>query len=255
VTWGGRPAFGLDGTRAVVCCSGWPFGERLAAGLRAEGASVAVLGAAEGGSTDPAAEVYRAEIVRIPGGLRSSESVKSAFDQAVHALGYYDVLIHLAGDCSSVRSCDLCDLQDTEWTAGCDDALKSAILCLQSAHRTMRERGGRVVVVVPTIALTGAARLAGLAAAAEGERVLAKALAREWGQYGISVNCVAVRSEAFVPDWNGRVDLLTLGPPALPREFEPAADVSPLVMFLASNASRSVTGATICVDGGILMAP
>jgi NAD(P)-dependent dehydrogenase (short-subunit alcohol dehydrogenase family) len=89
----------------------------------------------------------------------------------------------------------------------------------------------------------------------EGERLLAKSAARQWGKLGITVNCVAVRPELFFPELDTGASDLSLARPALPGTFDVVADIGPVVEFLSSDAAHYVTGETISVDGGIWMAP
>ena len=141
----------------------------------------------------------------------------------------------------------LVELSAREWGAACDDVLRVTFFWLQAAFDRLRDRGGRIVVVVPIVGMTGGAGLGPQAAAAEGQRTLVKSAARLWGRYGVTLNCVAVALE--------RDESASLAPPALGREPEPAADIAPVVAFLAGDGSRFLTGATLCLDGGAWMSP
>src|SRR5258708_2248056 len=125
-------------------------------------------------------------------------------------------------------------MSEHEWRERCEAPLHVTLAFLQAAHTALRDRGGRVVVLVPTIAMTGAAGLVPLATAAEGTRSLAKAAARRWGADGVTVNCVAIG-----------LDGASKMPPALER-----VDVAAVVAMFAGDAASSVTGATVAVDGG-----
>jgi 3-oxoacyl-[acyl-carrier protein] reductase len=133
--------------------------------------------------------------------------------------------------------------------------LRAALHCCQAAGRELSERGGRLVLVTPTIALTGAAGLVPYATAVEGMRAMAKSAARQWGERGITVNCVAPPVELMAPARAAAPDGLALTAPPLGREPDARADVAPVVALLAAEAAHFVTGATIPVDGGLVMAP
>jgi 3-oxoacyl-[acyl-carrier protein] reductase len=108
----------------------------------------------------------------------------------------------------------------------------------------MADRGGRLVLVTPTVGLTGAPELVPYATAVEGMRALAKSAARQWGGHGIAVNCVAPPIELVA----GAASQPPVGGWAL-------GHIAPVVALLAGEAAHSVTGTTITVDGGVVMAP
>ena len=123
-------------------------------------------------------------------------------------------------------------------------------------HPHLAGNDGRVVFVTPTIALSGAAGFAPWATAIEGQRLLAKSAARQWGKDGITVNCVAPAWEAVAgagPD-GGPGGSMSLAPTPLgPADFE--ADVGAAVVTLAGEGMHALTGATLGLDGGAAMAP
>ena len=112
------------------------------------------------------------------------------------------------------------------------------------------------MVVTPTAWATGVPGLAAYAAAVEGQRLLAKSAARQWGRDGITVNCVAPAWEAVAgagPD-GGPGGSMSLAPTPLgPADFE--ADVGAAVVTLAGEGMHALTGATLGLDGGAAMAP
>jgi 3-oxoacyl-[acyl-carrier protein] reductase len=114
----------------------------------------------------------------------------------------------------------------------------------------MRGRAGRIVLITPTVALVGAEGRAPFAMAVEGIRTMAKAAARQWGSRGITANCVAPSLDVFgiQHDATGSVA------PALGR-VPTLDDLVAVVVALLGDAGASVTGTTITVDGGVVMAP
>jgi NAD(P)-dependent dehydrogenase (short-subunit alcohol dehydrogenase family) len=124
---------------------------------------------------------------------------------------------------------------------------------LQAAYAQMRDGGGRIVFVTPTLSMSGAPRLAPYAAAVEGQRLLAKSAARQWGPDGITVNCLAPAPEHVAA--GVRSTDVSLAPAALGGPGDPADDLGPVVAFLTGADGHFVTGVTICADGGVWMAP
>jgi NAD(P)-dependent dehydrogenase (short-subunit alcohol dehydrogenase family) len=157
--------------------------------------------------------------------------------------GDADVLVLAAIDEELLVARPFVDVDPELWERVWEASMRAMVASLQSVLPGMRDRGwGRVVVVTPTASMSGVAGLAPLCAVVEAQRVLAKSTARQWGAHGITVNCLA-------PGEPGSAG--ALAPPALTGP----ADVGGVLRFLVSDASAHVTGATLCVDGGVWMAP
>jgi NAD(P)-dependent dehydrogenase (short-subunit alcohol dehydrogenase family) len=157
--------------------------------------------------------------------------------------GDADVLVLAAIDDALLRVRPFVDVTPAEWDRMWEGSMRAMIGSLQAVFPGMRDNGwGRVVVVTPTASMSGVAGLAPLCAVVEAQRVRAKSTARQWGAHGITVNCLA----PGVPQSAG-----ALAPPALAGP----ADVGGVLRFVASDAAADLTGATLCVDGGVWMAP
>ena len=201
------------------------FGRSLLTGLQAEGANAAAVELRD----------------------KSQKGIHKAVGDAVAKLGGLDALVHASSDPDLLVPRPITETSESEWEQGCEDTLQSALFVLQAGFAHMRERGGRIVLVTPTLSTAGAAGLVPLAAATEAIRVLGKAAAKQWGEHGITVNSLAPGLDALA---DGReVAPVSLGQPTLP-DFDPQRDVGPIVSFLASEASANLTGATLRVDGG-----
>src|SRR4051812_37766682 len=134
-------------------------------------------------------------VVRGHDGL--AQGVRAAgFDVTSDFTGSFDALVH-APDLTTTTRAALVETDEDAWDTRGEALLCAALHDCQRAHAAMREGGGRIVLVTPTVALVGAAGLAPLATAAEGMRTLAKAAARQWGALGITVNCVAPALDVF----------------------------------------------------------
>ncbi len=135
-------------------------------------------------------------------------------------------------------------ITDEQWNDAWETPMRDTVAELQAAFR-----GGarRIVVIVPTTAMSGGLCHVHLAAPAEAVRVLVKSAARQWGRHGVTVNVVAVAPEDFDID-QSIAGPTSLAPPAL-SDRDPTA----LIEFLCSEAAGDVTGQTIVVDGGVWM--
>jgi 3-oxoacyl-[acyl-carrier protein] reductase len=132
-----------------------------------------------------------------------------------------------------------------------DEMIWQALVALQAAHAEMADRGGRIVLVLPTIGMSGAAGLVRYTTALEGIRAMAKSAARQWGSVGLAVNMVAAPLRLFTADCDAR----HLTAPAVNDTGTLVRSVTETVEFLLRSDIDHLTGETIIVDGGSVMAP
>lgn len=223
----------LAGRVAVVTGTRLALGKGLAEAIRDAGAAV-------GEVADEA--------------LATREDALSAFAAVAAAQGGpVDIVVHAAMPDVAFESIAFEHVDDERWEAVWEVALQGAIHVLQAGYEQMRGRGGRFVFVTPTVSMSGAAGLVPYTTAVEGQRLLAKSAARQWGPEGITVNCLAPAPE-HVPIGVESV-AVSLAPPALGGPGDVRADLGPVAVFLAGDASHALTGATLSADGGVWMAP
>jgi NAD(P)-dependent dehydrogenase (short-subunit alcohol dehydrogenase family) len=233
----------LTGRTAFVAVSGLGIGAALVAGLEAQGARVALVG-------DDAA-----------GQFASRAAVEAAFAAAAGKAGTPDLVVVAAAPVRALQPAALAGMTLDGFNEASDAGLRATLYAFQAAHAQMKARGGKggsIVVVGPALSLVGAKQFVPLSTLAEGQRSLVKSAARQWGSAGIRVNWVGVANERYAPELAGKApEVPELGPPppALGRAPELAADVAPVLAFLGSDAGRSITGATINLDGGDWMTP
>jgi NAD(P)-dependent dehydrogenase (short-subunit alcohol dehydrogenase family) len=163
-----------------------------------------------------------------------------------------DVAVWASVGPDALLPCSVVGLGEPDWVRLCEQPLFAALEFLQGAYPHLKGRDGRVVLLCPSVALEGAAHLVQLAAAAEGQRQLAKSLARRWGRDGITVNVVTVPVAAL----GATVADAARTAPALGGDARAALDAAAsTVVWLAGPGAGGITGTTIGADGGAVMAP
>jgi 3-oxoacyl-[acyl-carrier protein] reductase len=180
-------------------------------------------------------------------------ALQAAVEGIVAAEGALHVLVNNAGitrDTLSMR------MRDEDWDAVLDTNLKAVFRACRAVSRPMmKQRYGRIVNITSVVGASGNAGQANYAAAKAGVAGLTRALARELGSRGITVNCVApgfiatdmtdALPEAARTALLANIPLGRLGTPE---------EVAQAVAFLASPQAAYITGSEVHVNGGMFMA-
>jgi NAD(P)-dependent dehydrogenase (short-subunit alcohol dehydrogenase family) len=222
----------VKGRRVLLTGEG-PLPDGLGRGLAARGADVRT------GWRDPATRV----------------SLTALLDTVAADLGAIDLLVHAWAHPEAFVRRDIEHMTEAQWADACDTTIDGAYRLAQAAQPFLAETAGRLVFVLPTIAMGGAAGYAAYATAAEAVRSLGKGLAKTWGKYGITVNTLAVGPALLFGTAVGDevAKALSLSPPALGRDGDPAEDLAPVLALLAGPDAHFITGATLVLDGGVWM--
>lgn len=161
--------------------------------------------------------------------------------------GQVDLVVIPVIDPGGLESAPIGDMEEAEWIRRCEAPLTAVKDAFRHALSVLGT-GGRIVVLIPSISLSGAEELVPYSMAGEGARLMAKAVARAEGVNGISVNCLALSAELLNP--GGHVAAANRFKPALE-----APDLEGIAGFIATlqNGAQVMTGATIVLDGGSYM--
>ncbi len=174
-------------------------------------------------------------------------------DEIVKTHGKLSVLVNNAGitrDTLAMR------MKDDDWGAVIDTNLSAVFRLSRGVLRSMmRAKQGRIINITSVVGSSGNAGQANYAAAKAGVAGMTRALAREVGSRGITVNCIA---PGFIDTdmtraLNEQQTQALLGQIPLGRLGQPE-DIASMVAFLASPAGSYISGATLHVNGGMYMA-
>lgn len=181
--------------------------------------------------------------------VADGEALAVAVREAERRLGGIDVLVNNAG-ISLVGL--LTDMSDDEWRRLLDVNLSAAVIASREASRKMVNRkSGRIINIGSVWGRVGASCEVAYSATKAGLEGLTRALAKELGPSGITVNCV--EPGVIATDMNAGFDEATLSAlceeTSLCRIGQPE-DVANAVFWLASEGASFVTGQILGVDGG-----
>ncbi|MQA78823.1 MAG: glucose 1-dehydrogenase [Streptosporangiales bacterium] len=245
--------FDLTGKVAWVTGAGKGLGRAMATALATAGATIAVTSRTvadlESLAKELAADDH--EVLTLPGSVADAATVDGAADRVVEAYGRLDVLVNCAGISPTFTRTE--QVTDDEWSDVLDVNLDGAFYCCRAAGRLMLPTGGGSIVNITSVHGTaGFPRIAAYAASKGALEALTRVLAVEWADRGVRVNALApgyfdtdLSSGLVASRWGERI----LGEIPQGRIGTPA-ELGGAVVYLASDASRYVTGTTLRVDGG-----
>ncbi len=243
--------FQLDGKIALVTGASSGIGVGIARALHAQGAHVVLTGRREPELAAVAAELgERASVM--PADLNDPAAPATLVEGIEAAHGRLDILVNNAGftrDMLALR------MADEDWNAVLEVDLNAPFRLARAALRgMMKRRSGRIVSIASIVGVTGNAGQVNYAAAKAGLIGMSKALAQEVAPRGVTVNIVAPGFVAtpMTDKLNETQKTTLLSRIPLARMGE-AKDVAAAVVYLASDEAAWVTGATVHVNGGMLM--
>jgi pyridoxal 4-dehydrogenase len=237
----------LDGRVAIVTGAAQGIGKAIADKLADEGATVVVADVNGDGAQQAAPEGGTGMQVDIS----KEDDVKRMVDETVGAYGKLDILVNNAA-IVPFKAWD--DVDFAEWRRIMSVNLDGTFLTCHYGHKPMREAGyGRIVNIASNVILAGTPNLAPYVASKGGVFAFTRALAREIGQYGITVNSVApglTETEGVMASPHKEAFEFVQMLQCIPRRGI-AADIAPAVAFLASEEAGWVTGQMLVADAGM----
>ena len=257
----------LRGQRAIVTGANSGIGEGVAKGMAEAGAKVIVnYVAAPDQATRVVDEIRRAggEAIAIRADVSKEDQVQAMYREAIETWGSVDILVNNAG---LQRDAPLHEMSLKDWQFVLDVNLTGQFLCAREAVREFRRRGivpelsaaaGKIICMSSVHDVIPWAGHANYAASKGGVSMLMKTMAQELAMHKIRVNAVspgAIKTPINTSAWatpEAERELLKLIPYYRVGETQ---DIARATVWLASDMSDYVNGATLYVDGGMTLFP
>lgn len=250
----------VSGKRVVVTGGSRGMGEATVLAFAEAGARVVVLDVLDGLGDQVVAEANRrsrdsAHYIRCD--ISTPASVDAAFQGAMGHLGGLDVLVNAAG---VLGRCDAVDISPEEHERVFGVNVLGTVLTNQAAFKAMKAGGGRIINFTSGAALSGYRGGAHYAASKGAVLSWTRSVALEWAPHEITVNAIApsiwtpmyeerragLNEEQLAAHDGANVARIPMGG----KLGDPVRDFAPVMIFLASDGSRFITGQLISVTGG-----
>lgn len=250
--------FRLDGKRLFITGGSRGLGREMALAIADAGASVVLVGRDQESLDRTAAEIRALgrDAFIISADVGQPAEAERACHEALEKHGPIDILINNVGG----RRIDTptADMPLDKWQSIIDLNLTSTFVCTKLIGGAMLKRGqgGRVINVASISGLVANRGIGGRSYETSKAAVIAftRATAADWAPHGVTVNAIA--PGGFMTEPNVRwaeqnPDIINGFKSQIPAgDFGKPEDLGPLAVYLASDASRYMTGATLVIDGG-----
>jgi NAD(P)-dependent dehydrogenase (short-subunit alcohol dehydrogenase family) len=244
----------LSGQTALVTGANQGIGWAIALLLAQQGASVAINYPDE--ARVPAnLSALGPEAIALQADVGDVGQIRAMFVELSDRFGDLHILVNNAG---IFPRASVLELDEDTWDRVHDVNLKGTFFCIQEAARRMIPRGsGRIINIASDAAILPAARGSHYNASKAGVLALTKSLALELAPHHIAVNAVApgLTDTAQPRDGMTEEEISSEGAANPWGRIATPADIARAVLYLASPLSEYVTGETVFVTGGSLMAP
>jgi 3-oxoacyl-[acyl-carrier protein] reductase len=245
----------LENKVAVITGGAQGIGRTVALGMARDGARVVVadLQGEKAKSVARELQTLGTEAIAVEVNVASEASVKNLAEQTFNRFGRVDILVNDAG---VYLKSPVVAKSEEDWDKTINVNLGGNFLCVRAFVPAMRkQKSGRIISLASSIANTGAREFADYAASKAGIIGFVKALARELGPDGITVNAICPgsantsmpRSHRSEEDVMARLRATPLG-----HVLEPE-DIAGSILFLASDAAAYITGQAYNINCGSVL--
>jgi len=239
----------------IVTGSAQGLGKTYAQALSGEGARIVIADIIDTGDAKMSIENRGGEVLALHVDVSDEGSTNEMAKRTMERFGRIDVLINNAAIFASIVKKPFYELSGQEWDDVIRVNLKGTFFCCQAVYPHMKKQGkGKIINISSGTWFKGAPSMLHYVTSKAGVVGLTRALAREVGDDGISVNAVApgfTESDALREnlDATRQRSLPTINSRCFKRPEQPE-DIVGTIVFLASDESNFITGQTIVVDGG-----
>ena len=252
-----REMFNLQGKVAIVTGGGRGIGLKMAEGLAEAGANIVLCSRNVENCKKAAQDLAKSGVraLAMACDVKSPADIQSVVDKTLGEFGRLDILVNNSG--ATYRS-PVEDYPLEGWKEVLDTNVTGPFLCSQIAGRVMiRQKSGSIINIASVLGVVGITpdKANGIAYTTSKGAVITftKDLAAKWAKHNIRVNALApgwfpsdMTKLAFERNGDKILTLIPMGRFGEPEELKGA------VVYLASDASRYVTGIVLPVDGGLL---
>jgi 3-oxoacyl-[acyl-carrier protein] reductase len=245
----------LENKVAVITGGAQGIGRAIALGMGREGAKVVVadLQAEKAESVAVEVRALGTEAVAVEVNVASELSVKRLADLTFERFNQIDILVNDAG---VYLKAPVVQKSEEDWDRTINVNLGGNFLCARAFVPAMRkQKSGRIISIASSIAHTGAREFADYAASKAAIIGFVKALARELGPDGITVNAICPGSANTDMPRRHRTEeetMARLRSTPLGHVLEPE-DIAGPILFLASDAASYITGQVYNINCGTVM--
>lgn len=239
---------------AIVTGGGGALGKGISCALAKEGAIVAVADINIDGAKATVAEIeaFNGRAIAIEVDIRKWEAVYQAVAQVVENYGTVDILVNNAQ--AGPHNLPLEDHQNEDFLIALETGPLASWYFMSTCLPYLKKKGGRIINFRSASEYQGMVGHGAYETAKGAIQALTKNAAREWGKYGITVNCISPFSLnqnalAHFDAYPEELKKMFAGL-SIPRNGEAEADIGRAVVFLAGPDASYTTGCTLSVDGG-----
>jgi len=245
----------LKGKVAIVTGGARGLGKAYALRLSEEGARIVVTDILDSTPVKHEIEGNGGEALALYGDVSDEESVNEVARKTIERFGKIDILVNNAGIFANVNKKPFHEISCQEWDRIIKVNLTGTFLCCKAVYPQMKQQGkGKIINVSSSTFFVGIPNLVHYVTSKGAIVAFTRALARELGNDGISVNAIApgfTLSEAVQgnPTFPQQSQEIVVDSRCFKRDEKPG-DLLGTIVFLASDESDFITGQTIVVDGG-----
>ncbi|OPY85420.1 MAG: 2-dehydro-3-deoxy-D-gluconate 5-dehydrogenase [Smithella sp. PtaU1.Bin162] len=250
------PSMDLTGRVAMVTGATKGLGYGMAMGLAQAGADIIVVSRTPADCEKVAKEIEMMgrKALSVAADVSTVKGIEKLVSYAVKEMGQIDILVNNAGIGITKKAVEV---TEEEWDATLNLNLKGIFfLCQMVGKHMIERRSGSIINISSAAGLKQEVNVAPYYISKAGAIQLSKVLALEWARYNLRVNCVCpgyVMTSLNEKELSDPQILERFVKTISMRRLGTVGEIAGIVVYLASDASRYVTGAVFSVDGGLTL--